>query len=412
MGVASNRVDVHQAAAHAERALERLAEPLSALLLPAADFPTALLGIGWRRARAQQRARLVVRVQPRRGRRGGAGCATRKRATSARPSPATRCGTSRRPIDAPPSSTIVVNAGARTRAGLVTVPLPGTGPVHLVAVDDGTPCPTQVVSTSAGEGISTVVVGQKIRWVLEMMRGPELAGARIARVEQARPDDGTIEFTFHDAAPGEADLDLEATKETLLALGTAGETISIRQRRAPVREVVFAADPVPGFGWRTYRAVEGEGPGSAVFADERMLGNEHLPRRGRPGRRHPHHRGRRRPRHRRQPLRRRRRRRRHLQLLAAHRRHRRRPPRIGVGHGHRDGPGARPTGRDRDLSSPRRTQSVTERSCERRSDDTRHRDRDDARAAHAASDSSGCTSSSTTTSATTASGPTSRCRRR
>ena len=36
VGVASNRVDVHQACAAAERALERRAEPLSALLLPAA----------------------------------------------------------------------------------------------------------------------------------------------------------------------------------------------------------------------------------------------------------------------------------------------------------------------------------------------------------------------------------------
>ena len=36
MGVASNRVDVHQAAARAERSLERVAEPLSALFLPPA----------------------------------------------------------------------------------------------------------------------------------------------------------------------------------------------------------------------------------------------------------------------------------------------------------------------------------------------------------------------------------------
>ncbi len=275
MGVASNRVDVHQAAAHAERALERLAEPLCALLLPATDFPHALLGIGWRElvlnsahdsscACSHDEVVEAVRVRYQEARHVGEALtrdALRQLATT---------------IDAPPSSTIVVNPGAHTRTGLVTVPLPGAGPVHLVAVDDGTPCPTQVVSTGAGEGISTVVVGQKIRWVLEMMRGPELAGARIARVEQARLDDGTVEFTFHDAAPGDAELDLEATKETLLALGTAGETISIRQRRAPVREVVFATDPVPGFGWRTYRAVKGEGPGSTVFADGRTLANEHL----------------------------------------------------------------------------------------------------------------------------------------
>lgn len=47
MGVASNRVDVKVAAARAERALERLAEPASALFLPAADWPGALLDEAW-----------------------------------------------------------------------------------------------------------------------------------------------------------------------------------------------------------------------------------------------------------------------------------------------------------------------------------------------------------------------------
>ena len=42
MGVASNRVDVKQAAARAERALERQAEPLSALFLPAEQWPERL----------------------------------------------------------------------------------------------------------------------------------------------------------------------------------------------------------------------------------------------------------------------------------------------------------------------------------------------------------------------------------
>jgi hypothetical protein len=48
MGVASNRVDVHQASIVTERALERLAEPLSALWRPPADWPAALLGEAWR----------------------------------------------------------------------------------------------------------------------------------------------------------------------------------------------------------------------------------------------------------------------------------------------------------------------------------------------------------------------------
>jgi mannosylglycerate hydrolase len=48
MGVASNRVDVKQAAARAERTLERMAEPLSALFLPAERWPRAFLERAWR----------------------------------------------------------------------------------------------------------------------------------------------------------------------------------------------------------------------------------------------------------------------------------------------------------------------------------------------------------------------------
>jgi hypothetical protein len=276
MGVASNRVDVHQLAAHAERSLERYAEPLSALFLPPRAYPSALLDVGWRQlvlnsahdsscACSADDVVEAVRVRYQEARHVGEALtreAVRALATT---------------VDVPASSTIVVNSAARERAGVVAVPLPGTGPVHLVALDDGTACPTQVVhTTTTDEGISTVVVGQKIRWVLEMMRGPELAGARIARVEHETLDDGSHELTFFDAAPGEAEVDLEATKEQLLALGEAGATISIRQRRAPVREVVVATGAVPGFGWRSFRAVEGEGPTTAVRAQGLVLANEHL----------------------------------------------------------------------------------------------------------------------------------------
>ncbi len=48
VGVASNRVDVRRAAAAAERALEQLAEPLSALALPSDRYPDRLLNRAWR----------------------------------------------------------------------------------------------------------------------------------------------------------------------------------------------------------------------------------------------------------------------------------------------------------------------------------------------------------------------------
>ena len=76
--------------------------------------------------------------------------------------------------------------------------MPGDGPVHFVALDDGTAVPDAGRAHAAsGEGFSTVVVGQKVRWVLEMMRGPEFAGARIARVEHRPSPTATVEeFTL------------------------------------------------------------------------------------------------------------------------------------------------------------------------------------------------------------------------
>ena len=178
-------------------------------------------------------------------------------------------------VDAPPGSVVVVNPTATARGAVITELLTGDGPAHLVDAD-GTCAPGQLVGTYSGEGISTVVTGRKIRWVTELMRGPEFAGARVARVDQRRRGDGVVEVDLFDAAPGEAEVDLEPTREALLALGESGATIAIRQRRATVREMLFAPPRVPGFGWRSYRVVEGDGPQSAVTAEGSVLANEHV----------------------------------------------------------------------------------------------------------------------------------------
>ncbi len=203
MGVASNRVDVHQLAAHAERSLERYAEPLSALLLPATDYPAALLDVGWRQlvlnsahdsscACSADEVVDQVLVRYAEARQIGDGLtrdAVRTLATT---------------VDVPASSTIVVNPHCAAAVRLVERPAARcSGPVHLVALDDGTACPTQVVGDhDGGEGISTVVVGQKVRWVLEMMRGPELAGARIHASSTRRlPDGGRTSSPFTTRRP-------------------------------------------------------------------------------------------------------------------------------------------------------------------------------------------------------------------
>jgi mannosylglycerate hydrolase len=274
MGVASNRVDVHRLCAAAERALERRAEPLSALFLPAHRYPDALLAEGWRQlvlnsahdsscACSADEVVDAVQVRYQEARQIGDGL-TR----DALHQLATR-------IDAAPGSTLVVNPTRVSRGGLVRAIVPGEGSLHFVA-PDGTRCATQVLRDVGGEGFTAIVVGQKVRWVLEMMRGPEFAGIRIARVSRRELGANDWEYTFHAVRGSDDPIELEHVREELLALGDAGATIRFRQELAPAREVVFAADPVPGFGWRTYRAVDGQGPQVGIGASDTSLWNEHL----------------------------------------------------------------------------------------------------------------------------------------
>ena len=274
MGVASNRVDVHQLCAAAERALERRAEPLSALLRPADDYPVALLDEAWRQvvlnsahdsscACSLDEVVEAVRVRYQEARQIGD--------TLVREALHTLAGR----VAAAPGATLVVNPTRHERGGLVEGVVAGAGPMHLVA-DDGSPCATQVTWERGTAGFAAIVTGQKVRWVLDLIRGVEFAAARIAEVTRREVADGDWEYTFRAVHPGEAPIDLEPTREELLALGEAGATVRFKQELAPTRGVVFAAASVPGFGWRSYHVASGDGPATAVRVDEARLENEHL----------------------------------------------------------------------------------------------------------------------------------------
>jgi alpha-mannosidase len=274
MGVASNRVDVHQICASAERALERRAEPACALLLPPERYPERLLELGWRQlilnsahdsscacSADEVVDAVVVRYQEAR-QIGDALTRDALHDLAAR-------------VDAPPGSTLVWNPTRADRDGLVRLNVPGEGPVHLVD-DEGRPCPTQLLGTVGGDGFSATVVGTKVRWVLEMIRGPEFAGLRIGEItrREVGPDDW--EYTLHAVRGGDEPIDLEELREELLELGERGATLRFRQTLPPARDVLVEAGSVPGFGWRTFTAVEGEGPPTELGAGDRVLENEHL----------------------------------------------------------------------------------------------------------------------------------------
>ncbi|MGZ4803374.1 MAG: glycoside hydrolase family 38 N-terminal domain-containing protein [Acidimicrobiia bacterium] len=274
MGVASNRVDVHQVCAAAERALERRAEPMSALLLAPDRYPHALLGIAWRRlvlnsahdsscacSADEVVDAVVVRYQE--ARQIGDGLARQALHALAAD------------IDAPAGSTVVVNPTGVDRGGIITVNVPGDGATHFAALDDGTPCPTQIVRTVGGEGFARSVVGQKVRWVLESMHGPEFAGSRIGRYELARHDHA-VDVDCFGVVANEPAIDLEELREELLTLAEQEITFNIRVHTPPVREAIVAVPPTPGLGWRTLGPVSGEGPASGVSGAGRRLANEHL----------------------------------------------------------------------------------------------------------------------------------------
>ena len=275
MGVASNRVDIHRACAAAERALERRAEPMCALLLPGADHPTALLGIGWRNlvlnsahdsscACSADEVVDAVMVRYQEARQIGDGLAREALHALA----AT--------IDAPPRSTLVVNPTGIDRSGLISIQVPGDGPMHLVAVDDGTPCPTQVLAPSNADGFTAEFTRGDVAWVLDLMRGPEFAGSRVARYEVEEPEALVTEARLYAARPGEAVVGLEQLRDQLRELAQAGHRVRLDLVPAPTREALVAPATIPGFGWRTFVAADGEGPPTAMTAGEHWLANEHL----------------------------------------------------------------------------------------------------------------------------------------
>jgi len=273
MGVASNRVDVHQACAAAERAVERVAEPIAALFGRPDDAPAPLLDQAWRllvlnsahdSACACSHDDVVDAVlQRHREARHLADALTDRVLTRF----AGRVGGG--------GATVVVNPTPAPRPGTVELEVDGDAPVHFVA-DDGTPCATQVVGTVPTAGVRAVVVGEKVRWVADLVRGHEFAGTGAAGFTRTVGPDGGVHYVVTGVAPGGPTVDLADLRSALLADGARDATVHVRQD-LPVRSRVAVAVPaVPGFGWRTLRQVAGSGPGTALAAGPDALANAHL----------------------------------------------------------------------------------------------------------------------------------------
>jgi hypothetical protein len=272
MGVTSNRMDVKLAAAAAEQALERRAEPLAALFRPPAAWPRRLLELAWRNlilnsahdsscACSHDEVVEQVLVRYREARQVGEGIAA-------------ECVTALAgEVDAAPGSVAVVNQSSVTRSGLVEVLVPGAGPVHFTD-PDGAPRPTQVLGEHAAELFFAKAAGRKLLWVLDMARGREFGGRSVASWDMAPATDGAgPEVTVVAAPRGAEGVDVAGLREALSGLAAGEEPVTVRMREGRRRRVLVETGPVPGFGWTTLYPVEGPGPDGPVRAGEGFLDN-------------------------------------------------------------------------------------------------------------------------------------------
>ncbi len=242
MGVASNRVDVKQAAAKAERALERLAEPLSALFVPATKWPASFLDLAWR---------LVIRnsahdsvcacsvdevvdavlhryAEARQIGRGLADAALAEVATSmSSPGP------------------VIVNPTSRDRRGMVEVVVPAVGE----------PGPDlQVLTERAGIPGTVTLEGETVKGMLGMIQGAWIDDDTYITGVTLTEDEPGLVITLSIGTEPRDDVPVEEVKRELFTRLTARPDTQVRVAidQPPIRRALAIQDEVPGFGWSHY----------------------------------------------------------------------------------------------------------------------------------------------------------------
>src|SRR5581483_5467774 len=190
-GVVSNRVDVREAAAAAERAVERRAEPLLALFRPPGEWASAapLLGVAWERLIANSAhdsacaccadpvaAQVLVRYDE--ARQVGDALADQALADLA-----AETGTG-------PGDVVVVNTRPATRAGIIEITAPaGTDTAEGFVGADGLPRAVQLLEVLHEEVFAARVAGDKVGWVADRFGGSSFDGRPVRAWTLDRPDD-------------------------------------------------------------------------------------------------------------------------------------------------------------------------------------------------------------------------------
>ncbi len=237
MGVASCRVDVKQAAAEAERWLERVAEPALACWFPAEDWPGAFLDVAWRDVIRNAAHDSIC------------GCSADEVNAAvlhryAESTLVARALTERalvRVLAASGQGAIALNTTARDRAGTVR---------EVVAGEVAPPHSQQLSYRPARERTATVTREAAVAVVLRAA----IEDPRVSTATLAEADDGSgdwIATVVTDRAPKQVDpMALRARLEELAAADPTGSVHLEVVRPTATQEVLFRSASVPGFGWR------------------------------------------------------------------------------------------------------------------------------------------------------------------
>jgi mannosylglycerate hydrolase len=269
MGVASNRVDVKREAARTERALERRAEPYSALFLPAGQWPGTLLDVAWKevvRNSAHDSACAcsvdevvdTVLVRYAEARRIGEGLADQALAALARSL-----------ADAGP---VVVNPTARVRSGLV----------EMVVAGEDIPPDTQALPDAPGafgipRGLGALTLdANTVRTILGMLpAGSQIDAHTWIQGVEVEEDETGIDITIAFGSEERFDVPLASIKHDLYTrLGARPDSVvRIKIDQPPIRQVVARVDDVPGFGWKSCTPAALTHPVSVGEGDRVVLEN-------------------------------------------------------------------------------------------------------------------------------------------
>jgi mannosylglycerate hydrolase len=245
MGVLSNRVDVKHLASSTEMAMERRAEPYAALFGDRAQYPDALLAIGWREiirnaahdsicACSVDETVDAVLHRFHEARQIANGVAQRSLDSFAR-------SLSERGV-------VVLNGVAHTRSGLVEA---------IVAGDDFDDTRMQLLDLRGSLPDSMVLDAHSIRAILSVIQGNRIDdSAWVHAIELGEDSDGlTLDVTI--GAFEVADVDLADVRLRLLSILASREHVLTRVslNQPPIRRVISLVRDVAGFGWAPFAPV-------------------------------------------------------------------------------------------------------------------------------------------------------------